>query len=115
ISAISHGYVGADLEYLCKEAAMKCLRRLLPEINLADEKIPTETLEKLIVNGEDYQFAFREVTPAGMREVYIEKPDIKWDEVGGLANVKRELKEAVEWHMKYPALSSKLGHRMPRG
>ena len=115
ISAISHGYVGADLEYLCKEAAMKCLRRLLPEINLADEKIPTETLEKLIVNGEDYQFAFREVTPAGMREVYIEKPDIKWDEVGGLENVKRELQEAVEWPMKYPALYSKLGHRMPRG
>ena len=115
ISAISHGYVGADLEYLCKEAAMKCLRRLLPEINLADEKIPTETLEKLVVNGEDYQFAFREVTPAGMREVYIEKPDIKWDEVGGLENVKRELQEAVEWPMKYPALYSKLGHRMPRG
>ncbi len=115
ISAISHGYVGADLEYLCKEAAMKCLRRLLPEINLADEKIPTETLEKLIVNGEDYQFAFREVTPAGMREVYIEKPDIKWDEVGGLENVKHELQEAVEWPMKYPALYSKLGYRMTRG
>src|SRR5437899_12060210 len=57
LAAISHGYVGADLEYLCKEAAMKCLRRLLPEINLADEKIPTETLEKLVVNAEDYQFA----------------------------------------------------------
>jgi len=115
ISAISHGYVGADLEYLCKEAAMKCLRRLLPEINLADEKIPPETLSKLIVNGEDYQFALREVTPAGMREVYIEKPDIKWDEIGGLENVKRELQEAVEWPMKYPILYSKLGHRMPRG
>ncbi|MGI0069020.1 MAG: CDC48 family AAA ATPase, partial [Nitrosopumilaceae archaeon] len=115
IAAISHGYVGADLEYLCKEAAMKCLRRLLPEINLADEKIPTETLEKLIVNEEDYQFAFREVTPAGMREVYIEKPDIKWDQIGGLEEVKLELQEAVEWPMKYPILYSKLGHRMPRG
>jgi len=115
ISAISHGYVGADLEYLCKEAAMKCLRRLLPEINLADEKIPTETLDKLIVNEEDFQFALREVTPAGMREVYIEKPDIKWDQVGGLESVKLELQEAVEWPMKYPILYSKLGHRMPRG
>jgi len=115
LAAISHGYVGADLEYLCKEAAMKCLRRLLPEINLADEKIPPETLSKLIVNGEDYQFALREVTPAGMREVFIEKPDIKWDEIGGLENVKRELQEAVEWPMKYPILYSKLGHRMPRG
>ncbi len=115
LAAISHGYVGADLEYLCKEAAMKCLRRLLPEINLADEKIPTETLEKLIVNAEDYQFALREVTPAGMREVYLETPDVKWDEVGGLENVKHELQEAVEWPMKYPELYSKLGYRMPRG
>ena len=115
IAAISHGYVGADLEYLCKEAAMKCLRRLLPEINLADEKIPAETLDKLVVNEEDYQFAFREVTPAGMREVYIEKPDIKWGEIGGLENVKRELQEAVEWPMKYPILYAKLGHKMPRG
>ncbi|TLX93684.1 MAG: CDC48 family AAA ATPase [Thaumarchaeota archaeon] len=115
IASISHGYVGADLEYLCKEAAMKCLRRLLPEINLADEKIPPETLEKLVVNEEDYQFALREVTPAGMREVYIEKPEIRWDEVGGLESVKRELQEAVEWPMKYPTLYSKLGYRMPRG
>jgi transitional endoplasmic reticulum ATPase len=115
IAAVSHGYVGADLEYLCKEAAMKCLRRLLPEINLADEKIPTETLDKLVVNDEDYQFAFREVTPAGMREVYIEKPDVKWDEIGGLENVKLELQEAVEWPMKYPVLYSMLGHQMPRG
>ena len=115
IASISHGYVGADLEYLCKEAAMKCLRRLLPDINLADEKIPPETLEKLVVNEEDYQFALREVTPAGMREVYIEKPEIRWDEVGGLESVKRELQEAVEWPMKYPTLYSKLGYRMPRG
>ena len=115
IAAISHGYVGADLEYLCKEAAMKCLRRLLPELNLEDEKLPPETLDKLIVNGEDYQHAFREVTPSGMREVFIENPDVKWDEVGGLENVKRELQEAVEWPMKYPTLYSKLGHRMPRG
>jgi len=115
IAAISHGYVGADLEYLCKEAAMKCLRRLLPELNLEDEKLPPETLDKLIVNGEDYQHALREITPSGMREVFIENPDVKWDEVGGLENVKRELQEAVEWPMKYPTLYSKLGHRMPRG
>ena len=115
IAAVSHGYVGADLEYLCKEAAMKCLRRLLSEINLADEKIPAETLDKLIVNAEDYQNALREITPAGMREVYLETPDVSWDEVGGLQNVKRELQEAVEWPMKYPTLYAKMGHRMPRG
>jgi len=114
-AAVSHGYVGADLEYLCKEAAMKCLRRLLPELNLEDEKIPPETLEKLIVNGEDYQKALREVTPSGMREVFIENPEVKWDDVGGLVEVKRELQEAVEWPMKYPVLYEKLGHKMPRG
>ena len=115
ISSVSHGYVGADLEYLCKEAAMKCLRRLLPELNLEEEKIPPETLDKLIVNSEDFTKALVEVTPSGMREVFIENPDVKWDEVGGLAEVKRELMEAVEWPMKYPALYEKLGHKMPRG
>jgi len=115
IASVSHGYVGADLEYLCKEAAMKCLRRLLPEINLDDEKIPPETLDKLIVNGEDYKKALIEVTPSGMREVYIENPDVQWDEVGGLNDTKQELQEAVEWPMKYPGLYEKLGHKMPRG
>jgi len=115
ISSVSHGYVGADLEYLCKEGAMKCLRRLLPELNLEEEKIPPETLDKLVVNHEDFQKALIEVTPSGMREVFIENPDVKWDDVGGLEDVKRELQEAVEWPMKYPGLYDKLGHRMPRG
>jgi len=115
IAAVSHGYVGADLEYLCKEAAMKCLRRLLPELNLEEEKIPPETLDKLIVNGDDFKKALVEVTPSGMREVFIENPDVSWEEIGGLAEVKRELMEAVEWPMKYPGLYDKLGHKMPRG
>ena len=115
ISAVSHGYVGADLEYLCKEAAMKCLRRLLPILNLEEEKIPSETLDKLIVNNDDFLKALIEVTPSGMREVFIENPDVKWDDVGGLEDVKRELQEAVEWPMKYPGLYDKLGHTMPRG
>lgn len=115
ISSVSHGYVGADLEYLCKEAAMKCLRRLLPILNLEEEKIPPETLDKLIVNHEDFTRALIEVTPSGMREVFIENPDVKWDEVGGLEDVKRDLQEAVEWPMKYPGLYDKLGHKMPRG
>ena len=115
IASVSHGYVGADLEYLCKEAAMKCLRRLLPELNLEEEKLPPETLDKLIVNHDDFTKALIEVTPSGMREVFIENPDIKWEEVGGLEDVKRELQEAVEWPMKYPGLYDKLGHNMPRG
>jgi transitional endoplasmic reticulum ATPase len=115
ISSVSHGYVGADLEYLCKEAAMKCLRRLLPELNMEEEKLPPETLDKLIVNNEDFQKALIEVTPSGMREVFIEDPDVKWADIGGLEEVKRELQEAVEWPMKYPGLYDKLGHKMPRG
>jgi len=115
ISSVSHGYVGADLEYLCKEAAMKCLRRLLPVLNLEEEKLPPETFDKLIVNHDDFQKALIEVTPSGMREVFIENPDVAWEDVGGLEEVKRELQEAVEWPMKYPGLYDKLGHRMPRG
>ena len=115
VASISHGYVGADLEYLCKEAAMKCLRRLLPELNLEEEKIPPETLDKLVVNSEDFKKALVEVTPSGMREVFIENPDVSWDKVGGLADVKRELMEAVEWPMKFPGLYDNLGHKMPRG
>ncbi len=115
MASISHGYVGADLEYLCKEAAMKCLRRLLPVLNLEEEKIAPEVLDKLIVNGEDFQKAVIEITPSGMREVFIENPDVKWDDVGGLPEVKRELQEAIEWPLKYPALYDKLGHKMARG
>ena len=115
IASVSHGYVGADLEYLCKEAAMKWLRRLLPELNLEEEKIPPETLDKLIVNADDFKKALVEVTPSGMREVFIENPDVSWDKVGGLAEVKKELMEAVEWPMKFPGLYDNLGHKMPRG
>jgi len=115
LASVSHGYVGADLEYLCKEAAMKCLRRLLPILDLQEEKLPPETLDKLIVNNDDFSKALVEVVPSGMREVFIENPDVKWDDVGGLEDVKRELQEAVEWPMKYPGLYDKLGHKMPRG
>ncbi len=115
MAAISHGYVGADLEYLCKEAAMKCLRRLLPILNLEDEKVSPETLDKLIVSGEDFQKAVMEIIPSGMREVFIENPDVKWSDIGGLLDVKRELQEAIEWPLKYPVLYDKLGHKMSRG
>ena len=115
ISAVSHGYVGADLEYLCKEAAMKCLRRLLPELNMEEAKLPPETLDKLVVNKDDFSKALIEVTPSGMREVFIENPEVQWEDIGGLLDVKRELQEAVEWPMKYPKLYEQLGHKMPRG
>ncbi|MDQ4073071.1 MAG: CDC48 family AAA ATPase, partial [Thermoproteota archaeon] len=115
IASVSHGFVGADLEYLCKEAAMKCLRRLLPELNLEDEKIPPETLEKLIITMGDFENAIKEVMPSAMREVYLESPDVKWTDIGGLDEVKRELQEAVEWPLRYPDLYAKLGHSVPKG
>ncbi len=115
ISNMTHGFVGADLEYLCKEAAMKCLRRVLPELNLEEEKIPPEVLNKLIVTMEDFMEALKEVTPSAMREVYIESPDVKWNDIGGLEDVKRQLQEAVEWPLRYPDLYKKLGHTMPKG
>ena len=115
VASVSHGFVGADLEYLCKEAAMKCLRRLLPELNLEDEKIPPETLEKLIITKADFDNAIKEVMPSAMREVYLESPDVKWNDIGGLDEVKRELQEAVEWPLRYPDLYTKLGHSIPKG
>ena len=115
VAAVTHGFVGADLEYLCKEAAMKCLRRLLPELNLEDEKIPPETLEKLVITMNDFDNAIKEIMPSAMREVYLESPDIPWTGIGGLEEVKRELQEAVEWPLRYPNLYKELGHTVPKG
>jgi transitional endoplasmic reticulum ATPase len=115
MAAVTHGYVGADLEYLCKEAAMKALRRLLPEIKLEEEKIPPEVLNKLQVNMKDFEEALKEITPSAMREVYLETPEVKWDDIGGLEQVKKELREAVEWPMKFPEVYKKLGYDMPKG
>jgi transitional endoplasmic reticulum ATPase len=115
IAGVTHGFVGADLEYLCKEAAMKCLRRVLPELNLEDEKLSPEVLNKLIVTMSDFENAIKEVMPSAMREVYLESPDIPWSAIGGLEEVKRELQEAVEWPLRYPDLYTKLGHTMPKG
>jgi transitional endoplasmic reticulum ATPase len=114
VAAIAHGFVGADLEYLCKEAAMKCLRRLLPELNL-EEKIPPETLEKLVITMGDFDNSFKDIMPSAMREVYLEPPDVPWTEIGGLEEVKRELQEAVEWPLRYPNLYKELCHTIPKG
>jgi transitional endoplasmic reticulum ATPase len=115
IAAITHGFVGADLEYLCKEAAMKCIRRLLPELKLDEEKVSSKTLEKLVINMDDFGNAIKEITPSAMREVYLEPPNVKWDEIGGLELVKRELQEAVEWPIRFPQIYKKLGHTAPKG
>lgn len=115
IAAVTHGFVGADLEGLCKEAAMKTLRRLLPEMKLEEEKISPESLNKLVVTGEDYNYAIKDIVPSAMREVYLETPDVKWSQIGGLDDIKKELQEAVEWPLKYPDVYSALGYNMPKG
>jgi transitional endoplasmic reticulum ATPase len=115
LSDICHGYTGADISALCREAAMKSLRRYLPQINLEDERIPTAMLEKMEVNLEDFMNAYREITPTAMREVYIEVPSVQWADVGGLTDVKQELQEAVEWPLKKPAAFTRVGIRPPKG
>jgi len=115
ISKMTHGYTGADLSSLGRETAMKALRRYLPEINLEDERIPPSVLEKMEVRMEDFLAAYREITPTAMREVYIEVPTVRWTEVGGLAEVKEDLKEAVEWPLKNPGVFTRMGIRPPKG
>jgi len=115
LAAVTHGFVGADLEYLCKEAAMKTLRRNLPDIKLEEDRLSPETLDKLIVTMSDFEDALRDVMPSAMREVYLETPDVAWADIGGLENVKKELQEAVEWPLKYTDLYDKIGYSMPKG
>jgi transitional endoplasmic reticulum ATPase len=115
IASVSHGFVGADLEYLCKEAGMKCIRRLLPELNLEDEKLSRETLDMLVITQSDFDSSLKDVTPSAMREVFLESPDVSWQDIGGLEAVKRELQEAIEWPLRYPDLYAKLGHTVPKG
>jgi transitional endoplasmic reticulum ATPase len=114
IADTTHGFVGADLEMLCKEAAMRVLRRVLPDIK-SDEEIPKETLKKMIIKKTDFKEALKEVQPSALREVLVQVPDIKWDDIGGLENAKQELREAVEWPLKYPESFDKFGVTPPRG
>ena len=114
IANTTHGFVGADLESLCKEAAMRVVRRILPEIQ-NDEEIPKEVLEKIVVTGDDFRNAQKEIQPSALREVLVQIPDIGWDDIGGLEDVKQELKEAVEWPLKHPETFQRLGIRPPKG
>jgi len=113
---ITHGFVGADLESLAKEAAMIVLRKILPKLKLKEnQEIPKEVLEQLRINDSDFRDALKMVRPSAMREVLVETPNIKWEDVGGLESVEQELKEAVEWPMKFPQSFTRLGIRPPRG
>lgn len=111
----AHGFVGADLESLCKEAAMSALRGILDEVDLEEEAIPPEVLESLKVSKKDFDDALKVAEPSALREVFVEIPDVSWSDVGGLKDIKRELQEAVEWPLKHPTAFSKMGIKPPRG
>jgi len=116
LSDITYGYVGADLWALAKEAAMSALRRVLPDIKWKEEsELPKEIMEKLIVMKEDFENALRIVEPSAMREVLVEIPRVKWEDIGGLEEVKQALIEMVEWPLKYNDSFERLGIKPPRG
>ncbi len=114
LAAITHGFVGADLSGLCKEAAMKALRRYLPELDL-DKEIPREFLETMRVTGNDFSIALKEVQPSAMREIFLEPTNTKWTDVGGLDEAKQEIVEAIEWPLKSPKKFTEMGIRPPKG
>ncbi|QGA79976.1 CDC48 family AAA ATPase [Candidatus Nanohalobium constans] len=114
IADLTHGYVGADLEALCKEAAMSTLRNVLPEIDM-DEEIPSEVLEKLVVDEDAMLDGLRNVEPSQMREVMVEVPQVTWEDVGGLNDTKERLQEMVEWPQKYPERFENMGIEVPKG
>jgi transitional endoplasmic reticulum ATPase len=115
LAGITHGFVGADLEALAREAAMSALRKILPKIDFELSDIPYETLLKLEVTMDNFFEAMKEIEPSAIREVFVEVPDVKWSDVGGLENIKQELKEAVEWPLKYPDVFKKAGTNPSKG
>jgi len=115
LADLTHGYAGADLSALTKEAAMRSLRRILPELDLEMESIPVEVLNKISVNKDDFFAALREMQPSTLREVLIESPNLHWEEIGGLEEVKRELREAVEWPLKYGKVFDFMNATPPKG
>jgi transitional endoplasmic reticulum ATPase len=115
IAKVTHGFVGADLEAVCREAAMKSLRNILPEINLEESKIPVETLNKIKIKPQDFETALKEIQPSALREVYVQSPNVKWTEIGGLESIKEELREAIEWPLKHSDLFTEADIVPPKG
>jgi transitional endoplasmic reticulum ATPase len=115
LANLTHGFTGADITELCKEAAMKALRRVLPEIDFEADYIAVEVLNKLVVTMEDFLDALRFVDPSALREVLIETPNVAWNDIGGLQEVKQELREAIEWPLKYSDIFEEAGAKPPKG
>ena len=115
LADISHGFVGADLQSLSKEAGMRSLRRILPNIDLSTGNIPSETLRQIIVTMNDFMDVIKEMEPSAMREVFVEVPDISWNDIGGLALIKQEMQEAIEWPLKYQGIFTYADAMPPKG
>ena len=115
LAEITHGFVGADLAQLAREAAMNALRKFLPKLDLEAGIIPTEVLDKIKVTEEDFMEAQKDIQPSALREIWTEVPEVRWDDVGDLDNVKEHLKEAVEWPLQNPKLFERLGVRPAKG
>jgi transitional endoplasmic reticulum ATPase len=115
IAEKTHGYVGADLQALCRESAMKSLRRFLPDIDFADKVVTPELLDNLEVTHDDIQSAMKEIQPSAIREVFTEIPNIRWTDIGGLDNQIRELKEAIEWPLRFKESFTRMGINPPKG
>ncbi|MCL2149194.1 MAG: AAA family ATPase, partial [Methanomassiliicoccaceae archaeon] len=111
----THGYAGADISALCKEAAMAALRRILPQVDLDTDEIPVDILEMISVTKDDFKEALRDLQPSTMREVLIEKPDVRWEDIGALESAKQELKEAVEWPLKFGKVFEHMNAKPPKG
>ncbi|WP_440764805.1 CDC48 family AAA ATPase [Natronorubrum sp. DTA7] len=111
----THGFVGADLESLVREAAMNALRRVRPDLDLDGDEIDAETLETLEVTEKDMRTALREISPSALREVFIETPDVTWDDVGGLKETKARLQEAIQWPLEYPDAYKQVDLQSPKG
>ena len=115
MATITHGFVGADMSALVKEAAMSALRTILPKINWQEETVPPDILQEIEVKQADFDNALNMVEPSALREVFVEKPDVKWTEIGGLDNAIQELREAIEWPLIYPEVFEEAGVEPPKG
>ena len=111
----THGFVGADIEQLAKEAAMNALRRIRPEIDLEQDEIDAETLERLEVSRQDFKAALKGIEPSALREVFVEVPDVTWDQVGGLEGTKERLRETIQWPLEYPQVFEQMDMQAAKG
>jgi len=115
LADVTHGFTGADLAALCREAAMRALRRFLPKLDLSKSSVPPEVLKELKVTRQDFLDALKDIQPSALREVYVEVPEVRWSDIGGLEDVKQQLREAVEWPLKHPEFFKEMGIDSPKG